>query len=108
MARPFGSKNKRTRNIEDMCGRFKIDPLELLMMVVNADWQGLGFDAPTRISYTNAGIEFEEHNIKLAERVQAAKEAARYLYCQKQSVALSNSEGAIKLVVEDYTNKDKM
>jgi len=102
-----GVKNKRTRTIEEIAAKFDIDPFQVLMMVAAGDWKGLGYDAPSKISYTNAGIEFEEPNIKLSDRVQAAKEASKYLYSQKQSVALSTGDQSIKIEIVDYTSVKK-
>lgn len=107
MARTKGSKNRRTRLIEEIASNFELDPFEVLLMVTNGDWKGLGFDGPSKISYSQAGIEFEEPNIKLSERVQAAKEASKYLYSQKQSVALSADTEGFRIVIEDYLTKDK-
>lgn len=104
--RAKGTVNKRTQLVEDIAAKFDIDPFEVLMMVAAGDWEGLGFDAASKISYTSAGIEFEEPNIKLTDRVQAAKEASKYLYSQKQSVALSSDDKGITVVLKDYTQKE--
>lgn len=98
-----GSVNIRTFVAEEIAAKFEIDPLEVLMMVATGDWKGLGFDAPSKISYTSAGIEFEEPNIKLSDRVQASKEAAKYLYSAKQAVAISGpDESGIRIEIVDY------
>lgn len=104
--RPKGSQNTRTRNIEEIAAKFDLDPFEVLMMIAAGDWKGLGYQAETRTSFAASGIEFEEPVIKLSDRVTAAKEAARYLYAQKQSVALSTGDTGIKIIVEDYTKKN--
>lgn len=103
--RPKGLKNVRTRIVEEIAAKFDLDPFEVLLMVAVGDWKGLGYAAETRISFAASGIEFEEPVIKLSDRVQAAKEAAKYLYSQKQSVALSTGDTGIKIIVEDYTKK---
>lgn len=103
--RKAGSKNKRTIIVEEIAARFDVDPFEVLMMVAAGDWKGLGFDSASKVSYTSAGIEFVEPNIKLSDRVQAAKEASKYLYSQKQSVAVSTGDAGIKIIVEDYSKK---
>lgn len=105
MGRPKGSKNKHSFQIEEIANKFDIEPFEVLMMVAVGDWKGLGFEAAYKTSYTGAGIEFEEPNIKLADRVQAAKEACKYLYSQKQAVAISTGDTGIKIIVEDYTKE---
>lgn len=101
--RPPGAKNKRTLKVEEIASKFKLDPFEVLMMVVNNDWKGLGFDAPHKISYTQAGIEFEEPHIKMPERVHAAREASKYLYSQKKAVELSTGNEGIRIEIVDYT-----
>jgi hypothetical protein len=103
--RPKGVKNTRTRTIEEIAAKFDIDPFEVLMMIAAGDWEGLGFAAKSRTSFTPQGIEIEEDNVPLAQRCQAAKEAAKYLYSQKQSVALSTGDTGIKIIVEDYSKK---
>lgn len=106
--RQKGVLNKRNQFVEDIAARFKLDPFEVLMMVASGDWKGLGFEHQNKVIIgEKAGIEFsiEEPNIKLADRVQAAKEAAKYLYSQKQAVALSTGESGIKIVIEDYSKK---
>jgi hypothetical protein len=105
--RPKGVKNIKTFNVEEIASRFALDPFEVLMMVVNNDWKGLGFDAPAKISYTNAGIEFEEPHVKMPERVAAAGKASRYLYAEKKAVELSTGETGIKIEIVDYSTKVK-
>lgn len=101
--RPKGVKNTRTRLVEEIAAKFKLDPFEVLMMVAAGDWKGLGYEAEVRTSFAASGIEFEEPVIKLSDRVQAAKEASKYLYAQKQSVARGAGDTGIKIVIEDYT-----
>ena len=106
--RAKGVPNKRNFNAEEIAARFNLDPLEVLLMVVNADWKGLGFAEPSTISYSPAGIEFEKPAITLPDRIAASKEAAKYLYSTKQAVALSNPDGSgIKIEIVDYTSKGK-
>lgn len=103
-----GSVNKRTRTIEEIAAKFSIDPFEVLMMVATNDWKGLGYENANKVIVgEKAGIEFslEEPNVKLSDRVQAAKEASRYLYAQKQAIALSGGQEPIKLIIEDYRAK---
>lgn len=103
--RPKGSKNQRTLMVEEIAAQFDIDPFQVLMMVAAGDWKGLGYDSATRTSFAASGIEFEEPNIKLSDRVTAAKEACKYLYAAKQSVAVSTGDAGIKIIIEDYTKK---
>lgn len=105
--RKKGSKNIKTFNIEEIASKFELDPFEVLMMVVNNDWKALGYNSPGEVSYTNAGIEFIDLYIKLPDRVQAAKEASKYLYSQKKAVELSTGEQGIKIEIVDYSTKPK-
>lgn len=112
MASRKGVKNRRTWKVEEIADRYmedgsKLDPFEVLLMVAAGDWESLGFEAKSKISYTNAGIEFEEPNIKLNDRVQAAKEAAKYLYSQRQSVAISTGDSGIRIIIDDFISKKK-
>lgn len=101
-----GVRNKTNQAVEEIASRFKLDPFEVLLMVVNGDWKGLGYEAETRTSFAASGIEFEEPAIKLSDRVAAAKEASKYLYSQKQSVALSAGDTGLIIKVVDYTKKE--
>jgi len=103
--RPKGLRNKKNIEVEALAARYGISVFEVLLMIAHADWKGLGFEGPNRVSYTSAGIEFTEPNIKLSDRLHAAKEACKYLYSQKQSVALSAEDSGIRIVVEDYSKK---
>jgi hypothetical protein len=105
--RTKGSRNKRNLVVEEIAARFDLDPFEVLMMVASGDWKGLGYDAKTKVTFTPQGIEVEEDNVPLPSRVQAAKEASKYLYAQKQSVAISTEDSGVKIIVEDYTSKTK-
>jgi hypothetical protein len=105
--RPKGVKNTRTRLVEEIASRFKLDPFEVLLMITNNDWKGLGYASETQITgYSPNGDPIEQERIKLADRVQAAKEASKYLYSQKQAVALSAGETGLVIKVLDYTTKD--
>jgi hypothetical protein len=103
--RQKGTRNKLNQNVEEIAAQFEMDPFEVLMMIAAGDWKGLGYETKTKTTFSAAGIEIEEDNVPLAQRCQAAKEAAKYLYAQKQSVALSTGDTGIKIIVEDYSKK---
>lgn len=90
--RKKGALNKRNLLVEEIASRFSVDPFEVLMMFVAADWKGLGLESSLEI--------------KVSDRLQAAKEAARYLYAQKQSVAVSTVDSGIRVEIVDYTTKN--
>jgi hypothetical protein len=102
--RQKGSRNKRNLQVEEMATRFDLDPFEILMMVANGDWQGLGFESPKQDIVTAHGT-VSELNIKLSDRLHAAKEAAKYLHAQKQSISGSTSQdNQMVLTIHDYTS----
>ncbi len=74
-------------------------------MAINGDWKGLGYDGPVRTEWTSSGIEYEVPTIKLEHRIDAAKQACRYLYTQKASVTVQGGTEPIRIIVEDYTSK---
>jgi hypothetical protein len=102
MGRPKGAKNIRSFNAEELAKSMDVDPLEILLWVSEGNWEKLGFKEKTKTTFTAQGIEVEEDNVPLKERVQASKEAAKYLHAAKQSIALSTGAEGLKIVVEDY------
>lgn len=100
--RPKGSKNKHTFQVEEIAQKYDLEPFEILTMIAMGDWKGMGFEAKTKTTFTMNGIEVEEENIPLKDRVMAAKECAKYLYSAKQAIALSTGESGFKVIVEDY------
>ena len=107
IGRPKGSKNIRSFHAEELARRLDVDPLEILLRVAAGDWAFFGFENQNKVIIgEKAGIEFsiEEPNIKITDRVQAAKDASKYLYSQKHAVDVVGEVG-IKLIVEDYTKK---
>ena len=104
MGRPKGSKNIKSFHAEELAKEMGVDPLRILLSVAEGDWEALGFKEKTKTTFTQNGIEVEEDNVPLKERVQAAKEACKYLYSAKQSVEVSGAGGQpFKVVIEDYT-----
>lgn len=72
--------------IEATIERLEIDPFEVLCLFAKGDWESLGYSGETKISFTAAGIEFDEYLIPPELRFSAAKEAAKYVYSQKKAV----------------------
>lgn len=91
--RPKGAPNKRTFIVEEIASKYDFDPLDVLFMIAGADWEGLKLGHPDEI--------------KVADRLHAAKEVSKYLYAQKQSVALSTDDQGIRIEVVDYTSLKK-
>jgi hypothetical protein len=106
MGRPKGAKNKHTFQVEEIAHKFDVEPFEIMMRIAVGDWKFFGFDGATKITYTMNGIEVEELNIPMKERAQMAKEASKYLYSAKQAIEVTGEMG-IKVIVEDYLNKEE-
>lgn len=104
--RPKGSKNVRSFNAEILAERLGLDPLEVLFKFAKGDWKGLGYDSDVYHMETESGAVKEGFIITPNMRLQAAKEAVKFLYAAKQSVELSTGGGGIKITVVDYTKKD--
>lgn len=105
--RPKGAKNKHSFNVEEIAKQYPMEPFEFFMAVINKDFKKLGYDSPTKISYSPAGIEFEEEYIPAEMRVKAATAASKYLYSAKQAIEVSGGEKAIEIIVKDYTKGEK-
>jgi len=71
MARPVGNKNKKKRFIAELvAAKHNFDPLDILIHVAKGDYEALGL----------------MDTIAISDRIQAAKEVAKYLYSQKVAV----------------------
>lgn len=103
--RQKGSLNKRTLVVEEIAAKFDIDPFEALMMFVANDWEGLGYDNEMYFKEGANGEVKMGYVITPEMRMQAAKEASKYLYSQKKAVELSTNDTGIKIIVEDYSKK---
>lgn len=103
--REKGTPNKRSFEVEEIAAKFEMDPFEVLMMFVCNDWEGLGYEGPTRTIVTAKMMEIEVLNISPDMRLTAAKEASKYLHAQKKSLDFSGESSAIKIIIEDYANK---
>lgn len=84
--RAKGVPNKPKKTLLEKSEELGIDPFEILLRFAAEDWKGLGYAARTKISYTSAGIEFEEFVIKPEMRVKASGEACQYIYPKKKAV----------------------
>lgn len=87
--RKKGVPNKPTATLIGKANELGIDPFEILLLFAAEDWKRLGYEARTTISYTNAGIEFEELVIKPEMRVKAASEACQYIHAKRKAIEQS-------------------
>lgn len=98
LGRPRGSKNKDTRELEDIAARVGVNPFEALCLILKGDKRKLGYDVP------DIGMIPADWQLPLEMRIQAAKELCRYLYPQRKAVELTDIDG-FKIIIEDYVSK---
>lgn len=107
--RKIGTPNKRTEELENIAQRIGVNPFEVLCLISAGNWKGLGYKEKTKNKWLPSGIEVEEDVISLESRLQAAKEACKYLFPQRKAVDLTAQGPAgtagIKIVIEDYLRK---
>lgn len=84
--RKKGTPNKATLPLKEMAQKLGVDPFEILLRFAAEDWKGLGYDARTKISYSGAGIEFEEFIIKPELRGKCAAEACQYIHAKRKAI----------------------
>ncbi len=87
--RKKGTPNDKVEGLFDIVKRVGMDPFEVLMRLAVEDWKGLGYPARTKISYTAAGIEFEEYIISPDLRGKSAAHAAKYVHAQRKAIEQS-------------------
>lgn len=93
--RPKGSPNKRTLIVQELAEKCGMDPLEILLRFANGDWKGLGYENEV---YFAEKAEGDGAVIKMGYvitpemRIQAAKEASRYLHAPKKEEIVPEPE----------------
>lgn len=92
--RSKGTPNKKVQPLLDRAEALGVDPFEILLHFAKGDWAALGYAAASTVSYTSAGIEFDEPVIKPELRMHAAKEACQYLYPKRKSIEMTAVDGA--------------
>lgn len=83
--RPKGSLGDRKRRVETLCKDLDVDPMEILLRFAKGDWKGLGYKSETVTKYSGE-THWEEERISSSERIQAAKEAAQYVYSKLKTI----------------------
>jgi hypothetical protein len=105
MGRPKGAKNIRSFDAEILAARLGINPLEIVMKFAAGDWKGLGYESDRYEIETPSGNIKQVFVITPNMRLDASKEASKYLFSQKKSIELSTGEEGFKVVIEDYAKK---
>ena len=101
-----GSKNWKTVLVEETARRLGCDPFAVIVRFCNGDWKGLGYENECFFVEKPDGATIMRYVITPEMRLDAAKTAVKYLYAQKQSVALTTEKDGIKIEIVDYS-KDK-
>jgi hypothetical protein len=106
MGRPKGSKNKIGLIAEHIAANYHMHPFEVLMKILNNDWEGLGYEAEIYHKETPSGEVKIGYVLTPQMRLDAAKEATKYLFSQKKAVEISTPEGeGFRIEVVDYVSK---
>lgn len=84
-----GQKNHKSKLVEEIAGRLKCNPFEVLCHFANGDWKSLGYDAECYFKETETGAVKMGYVVSPDMRLQAAKEAAKYLYAQRRAIEIS-------------------
>jgi len=104
--RPKGSKSKYETDVQYLAAKLDINPLEIVMLFAKGDWKALGYEADRYEIETASGNVKQVFVITPNMRLEAAKEASKYLFSQKKAVEISSPEGeGFKIIVEDYSKK---
>ena len=107
--RQKGVVNQKTRDARELMERLGFDPLEFLFRTAMADWKSLGYEKATTTKVLKDGGTIETDVISFDQRVNAAKEAARYIYPQSRAIDMTvnpESQG-FRVVIEDYSTDKK-
>ena len=89
--RKVGSKNKDKFELDLICSKYPIQPFEGLMKVINGDWKALGYENECYFSEKADGSVKMGYVISPQMRLDAMREAAKYLYPQKRSIEMSGT-----------------
>ena len=98
MARTIGAVAAKRLDAQLIAQKRGLDPFEVLLDIMNGDWQAIGLKSPTVTRYTAKGEPYEEDAIQLDHRLSAAKEATKYIYPQQKAIEHSGSDGSPLLV----------
>lgn len=101
-----GTKNIKTRAVEETAARLGIDLFETLCLFAKGDWKALGYTNETYVKETAKGEFTLGYTITPEMRLNAAKDAVRYVYAPKRSTEDDASDRLLRVILEDYTKKD--
>lgn len=82
--RPRGIFNKKSSEALEIAHRIGIDPFETLCLMAKGDWEALGYKNEVYVKETEKGAYTLGYTITPEMRLNAAREACKYLYAQKK------------------------
>jgi hypothetical protein len=103
--RKKGTKNKLSREADEVFETIGFCPLETLIDIAMGNWKALGYESEFKSEFDSKGEAVEVERIQLEHRLAAAKEACKYRFSQKKAVELTTKDTGFKIVVEDFSKK---
>lgn len=84
-------QRRSNRDLLSIAEHLNVDPFEILLHAASGNHKALGYEEPRIHRTVGEGIT-EEEVLPMSLRIQAAKEAAQYLYPKKRSIEFSPDE----------------
>lgn len=85
---------KKNKTCEEIAKKIGIDPFSVLCLFAKGDWESLHLESPKKITPSM--------------RLDAAKDACKYLHSQKKALEVSNADDkGFKVEIIDYTTINK-
>lgn len=99
-----GIPNKVTKLARDIAAEVGVDPLRILLSFASDNWKALGYESPKLLKITaDGGHEVDRISAEL--RMQAAREACKYIYPTQKAVEFTGDQNVFKVVIEDFSKK---
>jgi len=92
----YGGRKKgyiKNHVAHEIATQLKCNPFEVLCHFTNGNWKALGYEAECYFKETDNGAVKMGYVISPDMRLQAAKEASKYLYAQRRAVEIQDGEG---------------
>jgi hypothetical protein len=99
--RTKGTPNKKTFDAAAIAEELEVDPLEVLLYACSNNWKALGYESEVRTRLVGENAVTEDA-IPISIRIQAAKEAAQYLYPKRKAIEHSGSIDSKNITLEEF------
>lgn len=104
--RQKGTPNKESTTAASIAARLGVDPMEILLYFAIGDYKALGYENELYHKETASGEVKMGYVITPETRMNAAKEAAKYIYPQLKALEHTGDvAGGLIFHVKDYANK---